>query len=143
MFTKKFDNYVCIGDVISCEVDQYTISACVHFDDCTTPYGMNGESPNFDVDDPDYGGHNAEIVAAWQRDDWFYCEIVLTVIHTESGVTLATESAWGIECNFPRGDNSYLTEAANELLDDAVSAGKKVHGVLQKNLLTSSANNIT
>jgi hypothetical protein len=64
---------------------------------------------------------------AWKNDDWFYGGVVLAV--EKGGVTLdrCAASLWGIECNYPKHPdaasaqddfpNSYLTEAANELLD--------------------------
>jgi hypothetical protein len=33
-------------------------------------------------------------------------------------------SLWGIEANFPGSDNSYFSEAADELLDEAIEEGK-------------------
>ncbi|KJS27194.1 MAG: hypothetical protein VR75_04115 [Hyphomonadaceae bacterium BRH_c29] len=34
-------------------------------------------------------------------------------------------SLWGIETNYPGTDNSYLTEVANELLPEAIAAGRE------------------
>ena len=34
-------------------------------------------------------------------------------------------SLWGIEANYPGTDNSYLTEIANELLPEAIAAGRE------------------
>jgi len=33
-------------------------------------------------------------------------------------------SLWGVECNYPGTDNSYLTTVANELLPEALDAGR-------------------
>ena len=32
-FTQKFDDYVCIGDAITCTVDRYTVTARIAYDD--------------------------------------------------------------------------------------------------------------
>ncbi len=140
MFTKKFDDYVIIGDSISCVVGQYTVKARVELNLGTNPieFGERGENTHYmNVDDPEHGEENARIIDAWHRDEWFYGELVLEVIHTESSVVLDSHAAsmCELEFNFPDSDNSYVTGIANELLDDAVSAGKKVHGVLQKKLV--------
>ena len=63
---------------------------------------------------------------AWRGDEWFYCGIVLSVAF--EGVTLDTHAAslWGIEANYPDSDNAYLTDVANELLPEALDAGRAV-----------------
>ena len=35
-------------------------------------------------------------------------------------------SLWGIEANYPETDNSYLTEVAENLLPDAITAAREV-----------------
>lgn len=37
MFAKGFDPYVCVGEVITCEVDGFTVTARIHADDDSTP----------------------------------------------------------------------------------------------------------
>ena len=34
-------------------------------------------------------------------------------------------SLWGIEANYPETDNSYLMDVANELLPEAIAAGRE------------------
>jgi hypothetical protein len=58
---------------------------------------------------------------AWCKDEWFYCGIVVTV--ERENVELVAEyfhALWGIECNYPGADNSYLTEVANDLAAQAL-----------------------
>ena len=86
--------------------------------------------------------------AAWKRDEWFMCGVVLTVSqvdedkdnthwpggHREHGdETMLVEgyecAVWGIECNYPSFDrrrrpNTYLREVANELLPEALEKAK-------------------
>jgi hypothetical protein len=63
-------------------------------------------------------------MAAWRKDESFYCGIVLSV--ALEGVTLDAHAAslWGIEANYPDDDNSYLAEVAQELLPGALDAGR-------------------
>lgn len=61
---------------------------------------------------------------AWCDNEWFWCTITLSVYR---GTVLLDEYAAmesGLPCN--DGDNSHLTEAANELLDEAIAAGNKI-----------------
>lgn len=77
-----------------------------------------------------YAAHAAErdyqAMRAWCRDEWWWGGVVLSV--EKAGVVLDDHAAslWGIECNYPESDNSYLTEVANELLPEAIEAGKAV-----------------
>ena len=65
-------------------------------------------------------------MAAWRKDEWFYCGIVLSV--SLAGVELDANAAslWGIEANYPGSDNAYLTATANDLLGDALTVGSRV-----------------
>ena len=54
----------------------------------------------------------------WCADEWWYVGIVLSV-HRD-GVELGGASLWGVDCNHPAGDNSYLSEVADELLPEAI-----------------------
>lgn len=125
-FTKGFDSYACVGDSITCTVDGFDVTARIehdaesHIDDCDT----------FSTDQSITGCNDEQFAKllddrrAWLADEWHYCGIVLSV--ARKGVTLDTNAAslWGLECNFPGGDNSYLTEVANELLDEALKVGR-------------------
>lgn len=65
-----------------------------------------------------------EVLKAWCNDEWHWCSVSLSV--SKNGIDLDpyAVSLCGIEMNYPGGDNSYLTEVANELLDEAVKAGR-------------------
>lgn len=86
-------------------------------------------------DAPPYGGtlgekasraveRDYEALKAWCNDEWYYGGVSLMV--SKEGVVLEefAASLWGIAVNHPHGDNSYLTEVANELLDEAIRVGK-------------------
>ncbi len=131
MFTEKFDTFVCMGDTISTEVDGFTITARIEYDQ------------DYRIDDDD--SHNidqsvtgcddeqqAELIAArnaWYNDEWWYGGVVLSV--SKAGVVLTDHAAslWGIDINHPCGNNDYLTEVANELLAEAVEQG---HAVMER-----------
>lgn len=127
MFTKEFDSYVCQGDSITCEVDGFTITARVMHDN---DYQL-GDDDMHNIDQEVTGCNEEQQVKllaareAWFNDEWFYCGIVLKV--EKNGITLEdyAGSLWGMEANYPDSKNSHLLEAANEMLLEALEAGKK------------------
>lgn len=155
VFTERFDTFVCEGDCIACEQDGFRIVARIVCDDSPDapefrgsenapverfPEGrQDGFWPSLYKDAPGFigPGNNfrerfaraqaeAEaVIEAWRRDDWFYCGIVLSV--SLDGVILDEHaiSLWGVEANYPGSDNAHLTDAANELLLDAVAIGRR------------------
>ena len=65
-----------------------------------------------------------EYLRAWCNDEWYYCGIVMEVYRGGVCIDDHAASLWGIECNFPAVQpNGYLMEVANELLNEAVTAG--------------------
>jgi len=139
-FTDSFDAFVCEGDAITCEKDGYCVTARIARDDCpdAPDERQDGFWPSLYKDAPGFIGSGPnhrqrfaeaqaraeEIMRAWRDDDWFYCGIVLSV--ALEGVTLERNAAalFGIEANYPGSDNAYLTEVAQELLPDALDAGR-------------------
>lgn len=59
-----------------------------------------------------------EILRRWCDNQWFYCGIVVAVELND--VELASDSLWGIECNYPGSDNAFLLEVANELAPEVI-----------------------
>lgn len=140
-FTTKFKPFVCAGDSITAEIDGFEIIARIEYDnDAGAPDNHDaGFWPNItDKDSAGYMGMVSQkewkaahdkaqaVMNAWKKDEWFYVGVILTV--RKNGVTLDEHAAslWGVECNYPGSDNSYLTETANELLDDALEKGREV-----------------
>lgn len=66
-----------------------------------------------------------EYLQSWCRDEWHYVGIVLSVSKGDDTLDSHAASLWGIACNLPNRDNSYLLDLANELLDEAVEKGKE------------------
>ena len=90
--------------------------------------------PEAGIDDND--AHNEEMAEddetrrsireareAYLRGDWWYAGIVLTVKVSfgKHRIKGTVGSLWAVEANYPGSDNSYLTEVANELLEEAVA----------------------
>ncbi len=129
MFTEKFREFADVGDSIDCEVGEFTFRARIHDDDVTTPHHCDGPGMCFDIDDPEHGEENAKIIGDWYNREWFYCGVVIEVIHTESEIELCQNAAavWAVECNRPGFDNSHLLMQANDLLEEAVESAKESH----------------
>ena len=139
-FTQRFQTFVCEGDSISCEAQGFEIIARIVRDDCPDAPderqdgfwpSLYKDAPGFIGPGPNHRQRFAEaqaraeaVMAAWRKDEWFYCGIVLSV--ALEGVTLEQNAAalFGIEANYPDSYNAYLTEVAQELLPEALDAGR-------------------
>lgn len=144
-YTKTFGKYACEGNTITAEKDGFTIAARIMRDDCSDAPNerQDGFYPSKDKDAAGYcppehfdasQAHAEKVMKAWKNDEWFYCGIVLSVskavhikgrVQDEIVVSDHAASLWGIECNYPDSDNAYLTEVANELLDEALDHAKE------------------
>lgn len=139
-FTQSFQRYACEGDSIHTTIDGFQVTARIYRDDCgDTPEERDcGFWPSLDPKGAGYIGPKSQstlrrhlkkahtILEAWRNDEWFYCGVSLTV--ERAGVELTGEfdhALWGIECNYPGSDNSYLSGVANELLSEALDAARE------------------
>jgi len=168
-FTQRFQTFVCEGDSISCEVAGIEITARIVRDDCPDAPEFRGsenapgerfpegrqdgfwpslykDAPGFIGPGPNHRERFAQaqtraesVMEAWRKDEWFYCGIVLSV--ALEGVTLERNAAalFGIEANYPDSDNAYLTQVAQELLPEALDAGRAAARRLCAALETSGA----
>ena len=139
-FEERFDRYVCEGDSIACEIEGFRVTARIVRADCpeAPDRRQDGFWPSLYINDPGFigPGNNfrerlaraqaeAEaIMAAWRRDEWFYCGIVLAIECETVELETHAASLWGIEANYPGTDNTYLNEVADGLLADALEAGR-------------------
>ena len=139
-FSERFDSFACEGDTIGCEVDGFTFTARIVADDCpdAPDQRQDGFWPSLYKDAPGFIGPGnsfrqrfavaqakAEaVMEAWRKSEWFYCGIVLSVERDGIELDRHAASLWGVECNYPGTDNSYLTTVANELLPEALDAGR-------------------
>lgn len=127
MFTEKFDSYVCIRDTITCYVEGFTLVARIEHDadasiDDGYCHNVNQEVTGSNVEQQK---KLSEAREAYFNEQWFYCGVVISV--SRNGVELEENAAslWGFECNYPDSDNAYLTDVANELIDDAMEQARK------------------
>ena len=74
------------------------------------------------------------IMAAWRRDEWFYCGIVLAIECETVELETHAASLWGVEANYPGSDNAYLSEVADALLADALEAGRSALARMMRSL---------
>jgi len=116
---KPFDRFVRVGDTREVQCGALRIVATIELDADTTP-------ADFDL----YG--EGDYAAEWQRGEWFYCGVVLSVYC--EGIKLSDNAAalWAVEANYPESDNAYLSECANELINDAIVEGQYILKQLQR-----------
>jgi hypothetical protein len=139
-FTKGFGRFVCFGDSIECEAEGFTVRARIEHD---AQRGIDDDDCHpAEYSEEIFGTETVESRAqfeqalaarnAWLADEWHYCGVVLSV--ERNGVMLDQHAAslWGVECNYPVGDNSYLLEVANELLPEALDGAREVLEKLRK-----------
>jgi hypothetical protein len=128
MFTQKFDSYVCHQDIITAEVEGLTMVATIEYDQDSHINDDDCHNTDQTVTGCDDAQQEKLLEArkAWFHDEWFYCGIVLSIY--KRGICLSTHAAslWSIEANYPNTDNSYLTEVANDLLQEAIEEGKAI-----------------
>ena len=117
---QSFNQYACVGDSIQWQRAGFHLQARIECDLDSRP-----EDQGHDPKDPQYGEQNTAICEAWQNDEWFYCGIVVTASFKGIRVADHAASLWGIECNFPGSDNSYLNEVAAELESEALVAASE------------------
>jgi hypothetical protein len=105
-FTEQFSKYACVGDSIRLRIsDDVSLVATIKQDDYERPSNSNV--------------YSKDDVARWQKNEWFFCAIFLSLEVRRREVCDCLVSLWGIDCNFDN-DNSYLTVVANELLPEAL-----------------------
>ncbi len=154
-FNEQFFPYVCLGDSISVDVGDYTITARIAHDDSPDKPDerQDGYWPSLDPNAAGFiGAGNGwrkrfderqakveSVMDAWKNDEWFYCGIILSVTIDETELTDHAASLWGIEANYPDSKNAYLSQIANELLSDALDAAKLERERLCATICESSA----
>jgi len=139
-FTEEFQPYVCLGDNISVDIGDYTVTARIAHDDTIDKPDERdcGFWPSLDPNAAGFIGTGngwrkrfeeqqtkaESVMTAWKNDEWFYCGIILSVSIDETTITDHAASLWGIEANYPDSENAYFTQVANELLGEALDAAK-------------------
>lgn len=111
-----FSKYVCAGDSVSVNCGPYTITARIVPDDDMRP--------------TDFDCYGSDEMKAWERGDWSFVGIVLSVSVDGFRLDSHAASLWGIDCNFPGGDNAHLQEIANDLLPEALERAETIRASL-------------
>ena len=115
-----FPLYTCPGDFREVEVEPYRIRATIKSDYDTRP---------------EHSGSYAEnAVRAWSADEWQFVGVVLSIWVDEICLDDHAASVWGVECNFPGGDNLYLSECADDLLPEALERAEEYRATLAAKL---------
>jgi hypothetical protein len=139
-FLGSADKAVKAGATISCVVDGIRYVATIHRDDDSGAPDKNDEGfwPSRNPSSPGYIGENPsrsfedqqaeceEVMRRYRRRRMVYCGVVVTA--QKAGVELVEPyefALWGVDINWPFGDNSYLRCVANELLSEAQPQAEK------------------
>ena len=139
MFTEHFKANARDGDSISCAVNGIMYRATIKRDDDSGAPDKEDEGfwPSLDPAAPGWIGENPErsyeqrkadcelVMARWKARKMVYCGVVLSA--EKAGIQLLAPYAhalWGVDVNWPQGDNSYLRDVANELLPEAREAAE-------------------
>lgn len=101
-------NFTCIGDSLSCTIGGVTYTAYLEHDPFTKPE----DADCYDESD----------IKRFYNDEWLYCGLVIKA-ERKGWHKNYLASLWGLELNL--SDNSYLLEAANELLLEAIEEASK------------------
>jgi hypothetical protein len=150
-FKTDFDSFACLGDTITAEVEGFTLTACIYYDEHAGSPEDQSQCfwPSLDPDKAGYIGPKSKstlrrqmkkarkVLADWNLERWFYCGIAVTV--ARNGVELTGKfdhALWGIECNYTGGrhknPNTYLRDVANEHAQGALDAAKEKVAALAK-----------
>jgi len=132
IFKEGFRPFVCVGDTITAEWEGFIFTAIVEYDPHMKPHDLDAPGCCYDTKDPEYGKSAQEIIATWEKDEWFYCGIRIDLEDVDGWVKEGAATLWGVDCNFPARlcdkssvDNKYLTEVANELANEALDVIEK------------------
>jgi hypothetical protein len=137
MFTKNFDSYACDGDEITCDLPGgLKAVAKIEYDPDTGPPDENSDCfwPTLEDVGGDINKLQAKtikankVMRAWLDHEWCFVGVCVMVYGPEDEETGERDemteeydhALWGIDCNYPDSDNSYLMEVANDLLADAL-----------------------
>jgi hypothetical protein len=106
----QFPAYACEGDKINWTKNGFDFVARIAHDYDSKPSGSDCHTP--------------EQITSWERDEWFFCGVVVAVSFKGIELDRHAASLWGIECNFGP-NNAYLSEVAQELESEALEVAKK------------------
>lgn len=82
------------------------------------PYSIEGEAARQKA--ARAARHDYEVLRAWCNDEWTYCGIAVQAFDA-NGEELTGEydfALWDIEMNYPKSENAYLSEVAEDLAQE-------------------------
>lgn len=106
----QFDSYALPGDTIQWQAEGFDLIATLVADTDTTP------------DDSEC--YSVTKIKQWKNDEWFFVGIVISVSKNDIVISDHASSLWGIECNYNKKANKYLSEVAKELESEALDCAK-------------------
>lgn len=115
-----FPLHTCPGDFRDVQHGPFTIRATI--------------KPDYDSRPEDSEAYAENAVKSWAADEWQFVGVVLSVWVDEICLDDHAASLWGVECNFPGGDNLYLSECADDLLPEALERAEQLRATLAAKL---------
>jgi len=111
-----FPQFVVPGDYRRIKCGPFTIQAAI--------------VPDNDTRATDFDCYTPKQLEAWKRGEWQLYGMILSVWVDDYRLDSHAASLWGIDCNFPGGDNTYLQEIANDLLPEALERAETIRASL-------------
>ena len=108
----KFEKHICVGDTIKWDEGKYSFVAEILEDDVTKVGHFDCYCDTQDTE-------------RWERGDWRYVGIVISVFAEDIKILSNAAAMWGIECNFSASGNEGITELAYELAAQCTPKVKK------------------
>lgn len=106
----QFDSFAVVGDCIKWQKEGFDFTATLEADEGTKPSDFDCYSPIK--------------VKQWKNDEWIFVGVVISVHKNGIEILEHAASLWGIECNYNKKANKYLSEVAQELESEALDSAK-------------------
>lgn len=111
-----FPQFVVPGDYRRIKCGPFTVQAAI--------------VPDNDTRATDFDCYTPKQLEAWKRGEWQLYGMILSVWVDDYRLDSHAASLWGIDCNFPGGDNAHLQEIANDLLPEALERAETIRASL-------------
>jgi hypothetical protein len=115
-----FGPFVCDGDSISAQHDQFSFTATITHDPDTRPTDFDCYSP--------------ENIKSWKKEDWYFGVMGVSASYNDFLLDDCIVAIGGVNVNFPESDNSYLNEIAKELFDEALDKAHRALSMLRQSV---------
>lgn len=106
----QFASFAMEGDSVTWESEGFTLTARLKYDTDTTPM--------------DYECYSPIKIKQWKNNEWFYVGVIIAI--SKNGVMLDEHAAsrWGVDCNYSKTSNKYLSTIAGNMEGEALEIGK-------------------